>query len=196
MAVADAPSRQPALLRPFTALVVSPEERRRNEFTALVEAAGARRVAAFASGSEARQRARIDTTNDVCVLDGAVADVPVLGFVRQLHALGWRRVILVTARRDSLGVRAALATGIRGYVVTDSPSRAPTGVSAATGGLTDREIEVLQAVADGMTNKQIGEYLGLSSLTVKSHMARIARKLGTGDRAEMVALVMRAGVAH
>ena len=36
--------------------------------------------------------------------------------------------------------------------------------------------------------------LGLSALTVKSHLARIARKLGTGDRAEMVALAMRAGV--
>ena len=32
------------------------------------------------------------------------------------------------------------------------------------------------------------------ALTVKSHLARIARKLGTGDRAEMVALAMRAGV--
>ena len=44
------------------------------------------------------------------------------------------------------------------------------------------------------SNKQIGEQLGLSALTVKSHLARIARKLGTGDRAEMVAMAMRAGV--
>ena len=42
--------------------------------------------------------------------------------------------------------------------------------------------------------KEIGDLLGLSALTVKSHLARIARKLGTGDRAEMVALAMRAGV--
>ena len=54
-------------------------------------------------------------------------------------------------------------------------------------------MEVLGAVADGMSNKLVGEHLGLSSLTVKSHLARIARKLGTGDRAEMVALAMRAG---
>jgi DNA-binding NarL/FixJ family response regulator len=44
------------------------------------------------------------------------------------------------------------------------------------------------------SNKQIGEELGLSALTVKSHLARIARKLGTGDRAEMVAMAMRGGV--
>ena len=60
--------------------------------------------------------------------------------------------------------------------------------------LSAREVEVLQLVADGQSNKEIGEALGLSALTVKSHLARIARKLGTGDRAEMVALAMRAGV--
>ncbi|MEO6203971.1 MAG: helix-turn-helix transcriptional regulator, partial [Mycobacteriales bacterium] len=60
--------------------------------------------------------------------------------------------------------------------------------------LSGREIEVVRLVADGQSNKQIGDALGLSALTVKSHLARIARKLGTGDRAEMVAMAMRAGV--
>jgi DNA-binding CsgD family transcriptional regulator len=59
--------------------------------------------------------------------------------------------------------------------------------------LSAREIQVLQLVADGKSNKDIGEALGLSALTVKSHLARIARKLGTGDRAEMVVTAMRAG---
>jgi DNA-binding CsgD family transcriptional regulator len=60
--------------------------------------------------------------------------------------------------------------------------------------LSLREVEVLRLVAEGQSNKQIGEGLQLSALTVKSHLARIARKLGTGDRAEMVAVAMRAGV--
>jgi len=38
--------------------------------------------------------------------------------------------------------------------------------------------------------------LGLSALTVKSHLARIARKLGTGDRAHLVALAMRTEIIH
>src|SRR3712207_7679149 len=42
--------------------------------------------------------------------------------------------------------------------------------------------------------RSIGEALNLSALTVKSHLSRIGRKLGTGDRAQMVALAMRAGV--
>jgi DNA-binding CsgD family transcriptional regulator len=60
--------------------------------------------------------------------------------------------------------------------------------------LSAREIEVLELVASGRSNRDIGAVLHLSALTVKSHLARIARKLGTGDRAEMVALALRAGV--
>ena len=60
--------------------------------------------------------------------------------------------------------------------------------------MTDREVEVLEWVADGRSNKWIAERLTLSSLTVKSHLTRIGRKLGTGDRAEMVAMAMRAGI--
>ena len=48
-------------------------------------------------------------------------------------------------------------------------------------------------VADGQTNREVGERLGVSALTVKSHLARIARKLGSGDRAEMVATAIRCG---
>ncbi|CAM5275751.1 hypothetical protein SBADM41S_12062 [Streptomyces badius] len=42
---------------------------------------------------------------------------------------------------------------------------------------------MLRLVAEGQSNKAIGVSMGLSALTVKSHLARIARKLGTGDRA-------------
>ena len=53
---------------------------------------------------------------------------------------------------------------------------------------------MLGLVACGRSNRDIGAELHLSALTVKSHLARIARKLGTGDRAEMVAVALRAGV--
>jgi DNA-binding CsgD family transcriptional regulator len=56
------------------------------------------------------------------------------------------------------------------------------------------EVEVLQLVADGQSNKEIGDALSLSPLSVKSSLSRIGRKLGAGDRAQMVALAMRAGV--
>ena len=52
---------------------------------------------------------------------------------------------------------------------------------------------VIRLVAEGRSNKWIGQQLGLSVLTVKSHLARISRKFGTGDRAHIVAKAMRAG---
>lgn len=185
---------QPTARRPFAALIVSPHEPRRSAFVGILERTGARRIVECRSGAEARQRARIDTSNDVCVLDGSTSDMPLLVLVRQLQALGWRRIMLVSARHDALGIRAALLTGVRGYIVTTNRWAESTPTARATGDLTSREVEVLQAVADGMSNKDIGTYLGLSSLTVKSHMARISRKLGTGDRAQLVAIAMRDGV--
>ncbi len=72
-----------------------------------------------------------------------------------------------------------------------------TRVRTASGSVTElsaREIEVLQGVADGRSNGDIAAELRLSPLTVKSHLARIGRKLGTGDRAHAVLLALRAGV--
>ena len=68
-----------------------------------------------------------------------------------------------------------------------------SGTSGEQAQLSDREVQVLQLVADGQSNKEVGNALGLSALTVKSHLARISRKLLTGDRAEMVAMAMRQG---
>ena len=65
-----------------------------------------------------------------------------------------------------------------------------------SGELSAREVEVLRRVADGGSNKEIGDERSLSALTVKSHLVRIGRKLGTGDRAEMVAHAMRAGLVR
>lgn len=57
--------------------------------------------------------------------------------------------------------------------------------------LSGREIEILQLVADGYTNKQIGQSLRISPLTVKSHLSRISIIMGTGDRTQMVVFLLR-----
>jgi DNA-binding NarL/FixJ family response regulator len=59
--------------------------------------------------------------------------------------------------------------------------------------LTHREQEILQLAANGHPNREIAEELGLSPLTIKSHLGRIGRKLGSGDRAQLVLLALRAG---
>jgi len=62
--------------------------------------------------------------------------------------------------------------------------------------LSDREIEVLQHVADGKSNKEVARALTISEKTVKAHLRSIFRKLEVGDRAQAVATAMRKGLVE
>jgi two-component system response regulator NreC len=61
-------------------------------------------------------------------------------------------------------------------------------------GLTDREQEVLAHLADGATNLEIGETLGISPKTVARHRENIMRKLGMHSRTELVKYAIRKGI--
>ena len=188
----------------FTALVVAESATRRQTLCGRLRLLGARDVVEAASGAEARVRGHYDGPRDLVVIEGGLSDGPALPLLADLRALGWRRVVLLTVRDDPYAVRAAINAGVRCYVVTpeDPQPGATTPVARLRprGGSPDelsaREVEVLQLVSEGRSNKDIGDALGLSALTVKSHLARIARKVGTGDRAEMVAHAMRAGLVR
>jgi two-component system, NarL family, response regulator DegU len=62
--------------------------------------------------------------------------------------------------------------------------------------LSEREIEVLQHVADGKSNKEVAVELTISEKTVKAHLRSIFRKLEVGDRAQAVATAMRRGLVE
>ncbi len=53
--------------------------------------------------------------------------------------------------------------------------------------LTEREMEILDALADGLTNKEIGKRLWLTEQTVKFHLSSVYRKLGVSSRTEALA---------
>ena len=59
--------------------------------------------------------------------------------------------------------------------------------------LTRREFEVLQLVAEGVSNKEIGQRLFISEKTVKNHITSIFRKLGVADRTQAVIHAIREG---
>ncbi len=61
-------------------------------------------------------------------------------------------------------------------------------------GLSAREMEVLQLLSEGNTNKEIAKALWISEQTVKTHVAHIFDKLGTSDRTETVATALRSGL--
>ncbi|MFC8428950.1 response regulator [Streptomyces sp. NPDC057253] len=72
-----------------------------------------------------------------------------------------------------------------------SPSPAVTGGPEC---LSEREREVLALVARGLNNTEIGEALGLSPLTAKTHVSRIMGKLGARDRAQLVIVAYESGM--
>ncbi|AZI59426.1 DNA-binding response regulator [Nakamurella antarctica] len=118
----------------------------------------------------------------------------VRSIITTLRQSGWNRVIALSPTSDIGPVIDAVGAGVHGVLIGRRANPAAANVPAAIHDLSARELEVVQLVAEGRSNKWIGEQLSLSALTVKSHLARIGRKLETGDRAHIVALALRAGV--
>jgi DNA-binding NarL/FixJ family response regulator len=205
----------------FSALVVDDHPLLREAISARLRTMGAGTVYEAASVAEARARAQTSGPCDLAVLDLDLPDGSGLDLVTELRSQGWNRLMVLASSDDPYTVRSAFQAGAQAYllksasaaIVTDGvrrvlhggvyadPTLAPLlatgtqvpGTDNTPKELSAREVEVLQLVADGQSNKEIGEALGLSALTVKSHLTRIGRKLGTSDRAQMVALAMRAG---
>jgi DNA-binding NarL/FixJ family response regulator len=185
----------------FTAMAVVTHPVLRETVVRRLQALGAGEVVEAASIAEARARALTTGPRDLCIVELGLPDGSGLSLMTELRQAGWGRCVLLSPGDDPYSVRAALSAGVKGFVVTgptnDTVRPLPTarrGSGTGPDGLSQREIEVLQLVSQGRSNRDIGADLNLSALTVKSHLARIARKLGTGDRAEMVAVALRAGV--
>jgi len=126
-------------------------------------------------------------------------------------------VLVVTNYDTDVDILGAIEAGAVGYLLKDAPPAelisavraAATGATAMSGSvatrlmhreeepanaLTGRELEVLQLVADGRSNREIGATLFLSEATVKSHLVHINTKLGVRSRTSAVAAAREAGM--
>lgn len=95
-------------------------------------------------------------------------------------------------------ILAAVAAVHAGLSVTVAPVAAPAesrvGVEyAAAEELTERELEVLELVAAGQSNRAIAGELGISENTVKFHLGSIYAKLGAAGRAQAVSVALQSG---
>ncbi|MBZ9598913.1 MULTISPECIES: response regulator [Streptomyces] len=123
---------------------------------------------------------------------------------------GAPRVLVLTTYDTDADILAAVEAGASGYLLKDAPPEelaaavrtAAAGQSALAPAvalrlmdrmrtpaeaLTKRELEVLQLVADGLSNQQISKQLFLSQATVKSHLVHVYAKLGVESRTAAVA---------
>ena len=145
-------------------------------------------------------------------LDGVGAIERLLEQAPEMHVL-----VLTTYDTDHDIVRA-VAAGATGYLLKDAPRQdllhavraAARGESTLAAGvatrlmnqvrkpagtaLTQRELEVLRAVADGATNRQIATALFITEATVKTHLVHVFSKLGVDDRTAAVTTALDRGL--
>jgi len=106
-------------------------------------------------------------------------------------------VELVSAVRTVANGGALLAPSITRRLISQFANRlgVDTRVSERLERLTDREGEVLSAIARGLSNTEIAEELFIGTATVKSHVSSILTKLGLRDRAQAVVFAYESGLA-
>lgn len=128
---------------------------------------------------------------------------PVLALVNAPHEArralrdGARGVVARSAPAESIGP-AALAVAAGHWVIDRAFAEALMDLGEATGTvptlLSPREHEVIELLAEGLSNRDIAERLGISRHTAKFHVNAILDKLGATTRTEAVVLAARSGV--
>ncbi len=165
-------------------------------------------LCAAVDSGEAAVAAVAQHSPDVVLMDLAMPGLGGIEATRQIAETTDVAVVVLTTFGESERVLAALDAGAVGYLLKDSePTRVIAGIrSAATGGspldprvaralidarqvratdaprLTDKQKEVLDLVARGLSNRLIARQLGISEKTVKAHLTAIYSALGVTDR--------------
>jgi DNA-binding NarL/FixJ family response regulator len=162
------------------------------------------------------------TTPDLIVMDVAMPELNGIEATRRLTSmLPHVRILALSMHKDSIYVREMLKAGAKGYLLKDSgerdlleavrtlarggeyisPAVQPALMSGGKIGgatpldqLTSREREVLQLIAEGKTNKEVANLLGISVFTVDAHRGRIMEKLNVHNVNELVRFAVRNGL--
>lgn len=176
----------------------------REDFHVIAEASDGKEAIALAT----------ELRPDVLLLDLAMPRVPGMEVLRQLARQELPlRTILLTAAIHPFAVTSALQLGARGIVLKASPPElllksiravcdgqfwvgsepAPNWARSgqtpdAAFGLTTREIEIIAAIREGNSNREIAARLAISEETVKRHLSNIFAKLGVSSRLELAVL--------
>jgi two-component system response regulator NreC len=161
---------------------------------------------------------------DVVVMDVTMPELNGIEATRRLRDLAPRtHVLALSVHRDGVYVREIVRAGAEGYILKESAdtellaavravSEGNSYLSPEVAGavlkdyrrqavnpmdqLSPREREILQLVAEGMTNKDIAGRLSLSVYTVDGHRTRIMEKLGLHSVGELIRFAVRNGIVE
>ncbi|MGY1602356.1 response regulator [Geodermatophilus sp. SYSU D00815] len=97
------------------------------------------------------------------------------------------------AVRAAAAGEAVLDPAVTRSVLTAALQAPPPADGRLLGQLTEREREVLAAVARGLSNEEVGRALHMSPATARTHVGRLLTKLAARDRAQLVAIAWQAG---
>jgi DNA-binding NarL/FixJ family response regulator len=176
-------------------------------------------VVGEASDGDEAIRAAASLAPRVVVMDCAMPGTNGLAATRAIHASHpGIAILMLSMHSEGTLVRQAMEAGACGYVLKDAldldlaaavkraaggetvldpkVSRPPAGKGESKHGLTARELQVLQLICDGLSNRAIAEKLDLSVNTVAVHRANIMQTLGLHKTAELVAYAMRNGLVN
>jgi DNA-binding NarL/FixJ family response regulator len=161
-------------------------------------------VGRAADGEEAVAQAA-ETHPDIILMDVQMPNLDGIEAMRRIReADPEARVIVLTTYRDEDYIFPSLRAGARGYLLKDASREELADAIRAVhrgeslldpqiadqarsrDGLTARELEVLELMAQQHSNSQIAEKLYVSENTVKTHVSNILAKLGCNDRAAAV----------
>lgn len=153
---------------------------------------------------------------DVTVMDGILPDFHGIEATRRiLHDHPAARIILVSINESAEDIHRAMEAGASGYVpksqnqdvllrairqvaagekFLDPELSRRIAARAATTSLSQRELDVLRLISNGLLNKQIAVELSLSENTVKTHIARIMGKLDVHDRTSLAMKAVTLGL--
>jgi DNA-binding NarL/FixJ family response regulator len=170
------------------------------------------------NGEDAVSRAQA-LSPDVVLMDLRMPEMDGVASIRAMSdkGVGAKVLVLTTFDTDS-DVLPAIEAGATGYLLKDAPRQELLrAVRAAARGesvlsptiasrvmdqvrqpvketVSQREMEILQLVASGSTNREVAERLFISEATVKTHLLHVYAKLGVNDRAAAVGAAFERGL--